>query len=396
MHSTAATLVRPICGVAALVLIGAGAWGAEPSAERVISAVTSQYAGIKSARVRGTSHDLASGGLRTADPAGPVTYQEGGEVCEFEHWSDPPRLRVFDTKSRNGRTAGVPVRWYFDGATYTDIRPVAKQVALEDGGGRVRPIASSPLHAIGFSYPLAYRGSFADLLSDPTKVRAERAPDHRGRPGWLLEVTPIPAAIQPMDFEEVNRKNTVVRLWVSTNPDVLVWKWGHYERRWWGEPGPNDPPEPSAFALNGHRLNCGYVNLDSRPVVDAATGKPVPMPHRVVFGNAFINCEYKLQEVAINPPRQPDSFRPAPPRGYLVRRDGRPADEHTEVAGGAAGEEIRVGQITQEARDMLDSPASISAPGSGWRDWLVWIGGALLVLGGLVPVVVYLRRRVRR
>jgi hypothetical protein len=357
---------------------------------RVVDAVRTHYSAIKAVRVSGTYRPIHPGVFAAPDPAAVrPDYSVDGETEEFEHWADPPRLRVFDKRLRNGRVTSESSQEYFDGQVYTSLKPASKQAAVhEDGGGQVRPLTVSPLHGMGVYLPFTFRASFADLLSDSAAITVSPAGTKNDKAVWLIEVSSLPSAVQPKDVTPFIRANTRCRLWVSIDGGVLVWKWAQFFRMQGA--GPEfEPPPPPAFPLNEYYLVSAYVNADFQAWRDGS--RVIWLPRRIVYGNARVGAEYTLRDLTVNPPAASDTFRPAIPPGYAVQRAGRTAGGTNGVSGGSEGEQIRVSQITREAREMLNSPDQIRASTPATWTWVA--AGAFLVLAGVVAGRIVSRRR---
>lgn len=384
-----------------LLGFGVGVWvsatAAQPAAadadgQAVIAAVVDHYARIESVRVSGTSRYLQDG-FAAPDPAAarPV-YRTGAEVVEFEHWAAPPRLRVSDKRLRDGRRTSEGLV-SFDGKVYTLLNPARKNAVIDETGASLRPLSESSLHALGFTYPDAYQGSLADLLADRSKVTVSAGPPRGGRPVWVIDISALPGSVHPRDTTDYIRKNTRINIWVSTQPHTVVWQWGIYFRSL-GRGPELEPPSPQCFKRDGYYLVRGYVNGDFQPTTVPGGGAPLHLPRRALYGNGAFSLEYRLREVAVNPPVRADSFRPAVPTGYAVERTGQTGEGVVAVAGGRVGEEVRVTEISAAARELLDSPAGLEAPPPpGWWAWLGLFMGATLTVG---LVAVWRRAKRRR
>lgn len=372
---------------------------ADPNVERITAAVKDYCDRLHSVRVVATDRAVADGGPFAADPAAKVTYAtKGVRGQDGEFWSSPPKFRQRLTEisfSGEGLRSTTSSEVYFDGDVKTTFYPDRKSGFVEDNKPAVSPPFSDPLHAIGFLFPMTYQNKLADLLADPKLVSAIAGPTIDGRSTWEVTVARIPDSLRPQERSEVYRQRCTFKLWVSLEPTVIVHRWAECT-----------PRATSEMVLTGFKLTrraipvldsadfvtaAGYVNLDHAPVRDEMRGGSVLLPRRIFSGNGFGILESTIREFQVNPPETPTTFRPAFPPGIVqARTSSAPV-----VQGGAGGHEVRVKDITTDAKAMLSSDDALSARSNALTGAVVPLGGAALVIMGLALVALAWRRRDR-
>ncbi len=381
---------------AAVLLVLSVVPGADADTDRVIGRIREHFSRIHSVHVVGVDRTVREGGLWAADPAeSKAAYDPAGPTRQFDLWVDPPKRRWIykDTYDPAQGQAPSAAGQYYDGRTYTMLDDVGRHGVRMEGGSLATLPQVGPLQAIGFCFQDTLQSSLGDLLTDPSRVTLERLEDREGQEEWLVQVKPIPDSLRPKEWSDAQRRMTVVRMWVSLGPEVLVRRWAIFV------PSSGRPQDDAVFGrpvpvfqLKGYNLLHGYVSCDWAPARDELRGRSVPMPRRVYQGNGRSSTEAFLSEVVLNPQPGPDTFLPPLPSGYAITKAGSAGVAPVEVTGGPAGKAARVEQISQEARKLLADESGLRARPGFLETWGGLVGCALLVVSG-VAVLFYMRRR---
>jgi hypothetical protein len=310
----------PTVLITAAVITGLGG-GAD--GDRVVAALKAHFAAIKSVRAKVTQRSVEAGGLLADDPLkAPPRHHipPKGRRDEYEVWHAPPKFRQSWTEVGRDTSHG-----YYDGKTFTALFP-RNQTGYTTG--RVIPPRDAIGSAIGFRFPDNPATTLADLLDRPAGRTVSRVGKVGDADAWLVEVrSPRPELLPgPDDWGDKARQTAVVRIWVTTAPEVIVHRWAIYHAGvgGWSPKALADlkklgvePHRLPVFELAGHRLSMGYVNCDFQPAEDVACKRKVSMPTRFLYGNALGTGEGTVHELVVNPAEGKDSFQP--PAGYDVK-----------------------------------------------------------------------------
>lgn len=388
---------------AALMLTMAGLTaGGDPDADKVkvLKALTDHYDRIHSIRVEADDKPVATGGLLAEDPVkSKPTYRdrlkENVLYSEYDVWLSPPKYRQFWTEVGRNST-----RVYFDGKAFTFFDMTLKTATFNpDGAGRAKPLRTNATHAIGYCFLDTHNTSLGTLVSasEPGNVKVSRAGKQGEADLWLVEVRSIPAAVQPRDLSDKARRNAIVQIWLTIEPEAVVHRWAiQYPGKLTDKElddlanGPHriKPVSVPIFQWDGHLLHYGFVNCDFKPVEDVLRKRKVLMPTRILAGNIFGTRETTIRRLEINPPEAADTFRPTAPTGFIVRNTGDPG-EMSNAPDAATVEAVRVGAISRQATDMLHADEKLRAERDAPRGWILPGLGVALGIASSAGVLIY-------
>jgi hypothetical protein len=367
--------------IGALMLVLFPAIGRGQDATSLLAA---PLTGVRSIHYTGSIHSIPPNKLSIEPGPVPTT---GTIETELDEWFAPPRRRQLRTEydlSGGSRRKRSVHREYYDETSVYSLFPEQKVGVITEGAAGLRPPRDGYLHAVGFLFPKSLQTSLAQALKDRTAV-VEREPVN-GEDCTRIAVDALPVAEMSPGWVSANVSRVSVRVWITNGAKPLIRKWALYLR---GENlGFDEAPVPE-LDLKGHFLYFGFVALGEKEV-GTGTGTTVRLPTRVRFGNGLAAYELTTQSLAVNEHPAADTFRPSIPTGYAIRR--QTADEaQLSVVGGHSGQTQRVGEITQQARDLLQTgtrPESTS-----WTDSLSYILAAVAGVLGLLGVFVVRKRR---
>jgi hypothetical protein len=348
--------------------------------------------------VRGVDRSVKSGGLLAKDPLveRPI-YDSEAKVFDYDIWFDPPRQRVlWAERYEHPSKVVTSIHTFFDGSVYTHLTPLSKAGLLLKGAAMVRPLTYGPVHAVGLCFPHTYQTSLATLLGDPSKVTVKRLASRDKQEEWLVQVKSLPQGVRPRDWGDKACRSALVLVWVTIDADVVINRWAIYS------PSSGNPDRDSelygrsipSFYVDGYNLFYAFLNCDFGRVRDEVRGRDMRMPKRILHGNGNATVASTMEEMIINPRPGPHTFRPTIPPGYSVTKMGEDGETSISVAGGKVGSIERVHEISEQARQMLDSGNSLRAqPSTVWA-WAVPIACATLALAGAVLLILHWRKNV--
>lgn len=383
-----------------LLCFTASAAGADADRDFVIGKIREHLEAIKSVHVRGVSRTVKAGGLWGSNPeSDKVIYDPQGAVREFDVWYAPPKGREMMAETRTlpggSRPTTTATMVCFDGATYTflDLKEKCGLRVLE-GASMVKPIAFSPVNAIGCCIMGTFQTPLTALLAEPSRVTVEQV--SAGPPAeWLVQVKGIPTDIHTMFIADRVRQEFVTQIWVTIGADIAIRRWALWRQQ------PSDAKASAVYGLplpslhlGGYVLSLTFVNCDWKPAHDAASGGNRLMPHRILMGNGNAGSEFIIQEFVLNPRPTPDTFLPTIPAAYSITHHDRVSSGQPVISGGASGPANRIQQISQQARQMLATGEGVQADSTSlWTTLLPYLYALLVVSGVVIGVIVWRRLR---
>ncbi len=364
----------------------------DPDSELVITQIRDHFSRISSVHVRGIVRFPSSGGLWANDPESePLGYNDK-RTSEFDLWLDPPKQKQAWVERNTTGIITSSVSECFDGKKYTYLNPAGKMGLVREGSSMVKPPRTGPLHALGFCFMETYHTSLGSLLEDRAHLTVEKVAPAKQGAEWVITVRALPSEVRPQDWSEKARKRTVVRIWVTIDPQLRITKWAVYSPKAGAAHDEamfrHDVP---SMRFEGYNVCLAFINIYGPQVNRENAGSPSPVVRRILCGNGNAMEEMTVNECSFNSAIASKVFRADIPPGYSISKPEKGSDKIV-ITGGSTGEALKVHDISQEARQLVGDGDKTSALLPGLGDWIVPCMSAALIGVGVALAVFFWRK----